>query len=205
MSGFAVLVSGGGTNFQALIDGVERGEIAAPICGAVSSRADAYSLERAKRHGIAATTVERSGRDASQFNDELFQAVDKLQPDFIVLAGFMSILDARLINAYPNRIINIHPALIPSFCGDGFYGLRVHQAALDYGVKVSGATVHFVDEQADHGPIIMQEAVEVYPDDTAELLQKRVLEVEHALLPKAVALMAEGKLRVVGRRVYIDG
>lgn len=204
MKKFCVLVSGGGSNLQALIDAVESGDIGAGICGVVSSRAGAYALERAAAHGIPGITVERAGKPQQQFDEELLAAIDGLQPDFIVLAGFMTILGSELVQRYANRIINIHPALIPSFCGKGFYGLRVHEAVLEYGVKLSGATVHFVDEGADTGAIIMQQAVDVLPDDTPEQLQKRVLGVEHTLLPRAVALMAEGRIAVKGRRVYIS-
>lgn len=203
MKRFIVMVSGGGSNLQALIDAVERGDIRAELAAVISSQPDAYALERAKQHGIPGIVVQRRGMDAQQFDTELLQVVNDISPDFIVLAGFLSILGKELVQQYNNRIINIHPALIPSFCGKGFYGLKVHQDALDYGVKLSGATAHFVDEHADTGAIIMQKAVEVLPDDTAEQLQKRVLAVEHELLPRAVALLAEDRIRVDGRRVYI--
>lgn len=203
MKKFCVMVSGGGSNLQTLIDAVEGGEIRGSICGVISSRADAYALQRAEQHGIPAFTVSRAGRPQQQFDDELLAVVEQLQPDFIVLAGFLSILGKELVGHYANRIINIHPALIPSFCGKGFYGLKVHEGAIEYGVKVSGATVHFVDEGTDTGAIIMQKTVEVFPEDTPELLQKRVLGVEHTLLPKAVALMAEDRIVIKGRKVFI--
>lgn len=203
MKRFCVLVSGGGTDLQSIIDAAESGMIHAEICGVISSKQGAYALERAAKHGIDGFTVARKGKTQPQFDDELRRTIDALQPDFIVLAGFLSILSSELVKAYENRIINIHPALIPSFCGGGYYGLKVHQAAIDYGVKLSGATVHFVDEGTDTGAIILQEAVPVLPNDTAESLQERVLQVEHIILPQAVALMADGRLEIHGRTVNI--
>lgn len=205
MKRFAVMVSGGGSNLQALIDARERGDIKAEIAAVISSHPGAYALERATSHGITGITVQRKGKSMEQFDAELLQAVNGVAPDFIVLAGFLSILGRELVRQYNNRIINIHPALIPSFCGKGFYGLKVHEAVLDYGVKLSGVTVHFVDEEADTGAVIMQKAVEVLPEDTPEQLQERVLAVEHELLPRAVALLAEDRIRIEGRKVFITG
>jgi phosphoribosylglycinamide formyltransferase-1 len=194
----AVLVSGGGTNLQALIDAVDKGDINGEIAAVLSDRENAYGLERARKHGIKAIYIERK-----QLAERLITELQKLNIELVVLAGFLSILDGELVKAYEGRIINIHPSLIPSFCGMGFYGERVHKAALEYGVKVSGATVHFVDEGTDSGPIILQEAVPVYFDDTAETLAARVLQVEHRLLPAAVGLFCEGRLRIEGRKVNI--
>jgi phosphoribosylglycinamide formyltransferase-1 len=194
----AVLVSGGGTNLQALIDAVDKGDINGEIAAVLSDRENAYGLERARKHGIKAIYIERK-----QLAERLITELQKLNIELVVLAGFLSILDRELVKAYEGRIINIHPSLIPSFCGMGFYGERVHKAALEYGVKVSGATVHFVDEGTDSGPIILQEAVPVYFDDTAETLAARVLQVEHRLLPAAVGLFCEGRLRIEGRKVNI--
>lgn len=194
----AVLVSGGGTNLQTLIDSVQNGEINGEIVIVISDRENAYALERAKKHGITALYIDRkncAGR--------LTQELHELNIELVVLAGFLTILDNEFVRAYEGRIINIHPSLIPAFCGKGFYGEKVHKAAVEYGVKVSGATVHFVDEGTDSGPIILQEPVPVYAGDTAETLAERVLEVEHRLLPAAVGLYCEGKLHIEGRKVII--
>ena len=194
----AVLVSGGGTNLQTLIDAVEKGDINGEITAVISDNENAYALERARKHGIKAIYINRK-----QLAEKLIIELQKLDIELVVLAGFLSILDRKLVKAYEGRIINIHPSLIPSFCGKGFYGERVHKAALEYGVKVSGATVHFVDEGTDSGPIIFQEAVPVYFEDTSETLAARVLQVEHRLLPAAVGLFCEGRLRIEGRKVKI--
>ena len=194
----AVLVSGGGTNLQTLIDAAEKGDINGEIAAVISDRENAYALERARKHGIKAIHIERK-----QLAERLIIELQRLDIELVVLAGFLSILDRELVKAYEGRIINIHPSLIPSFCGKGFYGERVHKAALEYGVKVSGATVHFVDEGTDSGPIIFQEAVPVYFEDTSETLAARVLQVEHRLLPAAVGLFCEGRLRIEGRKVKI--
>ena len=194
----AVLASGGGTNLQTLIDAAEKGEINGEITAVISDRENAYALERARKHGIKAIYINRK-----QLAEKLIIELQKLDIELVVLAGFLSILDRELVKAYEGRIINIHPSLIPSFCGKGFYGERVHKAALEYGVKVSGATVHFVDEGTDSGPIIFQEAVPVYFEDTSETLAARVLQVEHRLLPAAVGLFCEGRLRIEGRKVKI--
>ena len=194
----AVLASGGGTNLQTLIDAVEKGDINGEITAVISDNENAYALERARKHGIKAIYINRK-----QLAEKLIIELQKLDIELVVLAGFFSILDRELVKAYEGRIINIHPSLIPSFCGKGFYGERVHKAALEYGVKVSGATVHFVDEGTDSGPIIFQEAVPVYFEDTSETLAARVLQVEHSLLPAAVGLFCEGRLRIEGRKVKI--
>lgn len=194
----AVLVSGGGTNLQTLIDAIEKGDINGRIEAVISDHEGAYALERAKKHNIKAVYINRN-----QLSENLLPELQKLNIELIVLAGFLSILDRELVKAYEGRIINIHPSLIPSFCGKGFYGEKVHKAALDYGVKVSGATVHFVDEGTDSGPIILQESVPVYIEDTIETLAARVLQVEHRLLPAAVGLFCEGRLCIVGRKVNI--
>ncbi len=194
----AVLVSGGGTNLQTLIDAVDKGDINGEIAAVISDNENAYALERARKHGIKAIYINRK-----QLAEKLIIELQKLDIELVVLAGFLSILDRELVKAYEGRIINIHPSLIPSFCGKGFYGERVHKAALEYGVKVSGATVHFVDEGTDSGPIIFQEAVPVYFEDTSETLAARVLQVEHRLLPAAVGLFCEGRLRIEGRKVKI--
>lgn len=194
----AVLASGGGTNLQTLIDAVEKGDINGEITAVISDNENAYALERARKHGIKAIYINRK-----QLAEKLIIELQKLDIELVVLAGFLSILDRKLVKAYEGRIINIHPSLIPSFCGKGFYGERVHKAALEYGVKVSGATVHFVDEGTDSGPIIFQEAVPVYFEDTSETLAARVLQVEHRLLPAAVGLFCEGRLRIEERKVKI--
>ncbi|MCD8100168.1 MAG: phosphoribosylglycinamide formyltransferase [Oscillospiraceae bacterium] len=187
----AVLVSGGGTNLQALIDA--RGKVlqSGEIVLVVSTRSDAYALQRAAAAGIPAVTVERKGKTQQEFERGLTEALSAAGAEMLVLAGFMSILSADFTSRWPERIINIHPSLIPSFCGKGFYGLHVHEAALAYGVKVTGATVHYVNEVPDGGKIILQKAVEVLPDDTPETLQRRVMEqAEWVLLPRAAEMTA---------------
>lgn len=183
----AVLVSGGGTNLQALIDAQKNGIITSgEIKLVVSSNKNAYALKRAENAGIKTAVCERKGFSQKEFEDNILNALEKEKIEVIVLAGFMSILSADFVKRYPDRIINVHPSLIPSFCGEGFYGLRVHKAALDYGVKVTGATVHFVNEIPDGGRIIMQKAVEIKENDTPEALQKRVMEnAEWIILPAA--------------------
>ena len=196
MKKIAVLISGGGTDLQSIIDAIEAGKINGEIRLVISNKENAYGLERARKHNI----------DAIFDNDEQ-SIIDRLKNeeiDLVVLAGFLKILSSNFTRAFENKIINIHPSLIPAFCGKGYYGLKVHQSAIDYGVKISGATVHFVDENADTGPIISQETVEVFPEDTAETLQKRVLEVEHRILPMVVSKFCDGKIRVEGRKVFID-
>ncbi len=194
-----VMVSGGGTNLQAIIDRIRSGDIRnAEIAAVVSNNRNAYALKRAREAGISEEVVcpkDYASRDA--FHAALKETVDKYQPDLIVLAGCLLTIPSELIAAYPNRIINIHPALIPSFSGQGFYGLHVHEAALKRGVRISGATVHFVDDELDAGPIILQKAVEVMPDDTPETLQRRIMEeAEWQILPKAIDLITRGLVSV---------
>ncbi len=195
----AVLVSGGGTNLQAIIDAIDAGTITnAAIDVVISNNANAYALERAKKHGIEAMCLSpKSYETREQFNDALTQTIVDRQIDLVVLAGYLVIIPPQLIAAYKNRIINIHPSLIPSFCGTGFYGLKVHEEALKRGVKVTGATCHFVDEGTDTGPIILQKAVEIQPDDTPKTLQQRVMEqAEWIIMPRAIDLIANGKIQV---------
>ena len=195
----AVLVSGGGTNLQAIIDAIDAGTITnAKIDVVISNNANAYALERAKNHSIEGMCISpKSYASREQFNDALTQTIVDRGIDLVVLAGYLVIIPPQLIAAYKNRIINIHPSLIPSFCGTGYYGLKVHEAALQRGVKVTGATCHFVDEGTDTGPIILQKAVEILPDDTPKSLQQRVMEqAEWVIMPKAIDLIANGKIRV---------
>jgi phosphoribosylglycinamide formyltransferase-1 len=197
-----VMVSGGGTNLQALIDACADGTINADIAGVISSKDGVYAIERAKAAGIPWTVIkaadypDQDSRDAA-----IAEAVECFGGQAIVLAGYMSILGSKLVRKY--KIVNIHPALIPSFCGKGYYGLRVHKAVLEYGAKVSGATVHFVDEGTDTGPIIMQKCVPVLDEDTPETLAARVLEAEHDILVQSVKLLCDGKLELNGRRVRV--
>ncbi|MBO5197970.1 MAG: phosphoribosylglycinamide formyltransferase [Lachnospiraceae bacterium] len=194
-----VLVSGGGTNLQAIIDAVADGTIRnTSIEAVISNKPDAFALTRAKNNGIDAKCISpKDYKERSDFNDALLAAIDGYEPDLIVLAGYLVILPPALIERYPNRIVNIHPSLIPSFCGMGFYGLKVHEAVLARGCKVTGATVHFVDEGADTGPIIRQKAVEVKQGDTPEILQRRVMEeAEWHILPQAIDMIAQGKVTV---------
>ena len=199
----AVLVSGGGTNLQALIDAQGRGELVnGELAAVLSSSPDAYALERAKRAGIPGYVLPRG--DARAVTAALVERLRELDIDLVVMAGFMTIVTEELFQAYPNAVLNIHPSLIPSFCGVGCYGLHVHEKALAYGVKVSGATVHFVTEECDAGPIVLQKAVEVLPDDTPETLQRRIMEqCEWKLLPRAVSLFCQGRLNVEGRKVTV--
>ena len=195
----AVCVSGGGTNLQAIIDAVADGRIAdTEIVRVISNKKDAYALERAAKAGIDAVAVARTDYpDKESFQDALLEAVDAAAPDLVVLAGFLVVLPGKMVSKYRKRIINIHPSLIPSFCGDGFYGLKVHEAALARGVKVTGATVHFVDEGTDTGPIIKQKAVEILEGDTPEVLQKRVMEqAEWQILPATINEIAAGKIKI---------
>lgn len=197
----AVLVSGGGTNLQALIDAQNRGEIiGGEIALVVSSKPDVYALERAKSADIETAVVSRKAFDsADEFDKALATLLIEKQIDLVVLAGFLSILGKNVLSSFNNKIINVHPSLIPSFCGDGFYGLRVHKAALDYGVKVTGATVHFVNEVTDGGKIILQQSVAIKNGDTPETLQKRVMEeAEWKILPRAVSLYCQGKVSADG-------
>lgn len=200
----AVLVSGGGTNLQAIIDSVKSGKITnTEIVTVISNNKNAYALERAKEAGIQAQCVSpKDYENREQFNKALLEAVEQSGADLIVLAGFLVVIPKEMIEKYTNRIINVHPSLIPSFCGTGYYGLKVHEAALERGVRVSGATVHFVDEGTDTGPIILQKAVEVLDGDTPEILQKRIMErAEWMILPKAIDLIANGKIEVKDGKV----
>lgn len=202
----AVLVSGGGTNLQAIIDAVENGTITnTQIVGVISNNKNAFALERAGRHGIPAQCISpKDFETRDEFNRVFLDKVNELKADLIVLAGFLVVIPEMMIREYRNRIINIHPSLIPSFCGTGFYGLKVHEAALKRGVKVVGATVHFVDEETDTGPIILQKAVSVEEGDTPEILQRRVMEqAEWKILPQAIDLIANGKVQIVDGKVSI--
>ncbi|MBQ9333116.1 MAG: phosphoribosylglycinamide formyltransferase [Lachnospiraceae bacterium] len=202
-----VLVSGGGTNLQAIIDAIAAGDIHnAGIVRVISNNPNAYALTRAQNAGIEAVCISpKSYPDREQFHKALLRAIDEADTGLVVLAGCMVVLPAELISAYRGRIINIHPALIPSFCGKGFYGLHVHEEVLARGVKVTGATVHFVDEGTDTGPIILQKAVEVHDDDTPETLQRRVMEeAEWKIMPQAIDLIAQGRVRIEGGRTFID-
>lgn len=187
-------VSGGGTNLQALIDRMEDGTIkGAKIVKVISNNPGVFALERAKKHGIESQVVSpKTFENRQDFNDALLNAVDEAQPDLIVLAGFLVVIPPKMIEKYSGKIINIHPSLIPAFCGTGYYGLKVHEAAIERGVKVTGATVHYVDEGTDTGPIILQKAVEVLEGDTPKELQQRVMEqAEWIILPKAVQMIAD--------------
>ena len=195
MLNIGVLISGGGSNLQAIIDDCESKKINGNIKVVISNREDAFGLERAKKHNI------RSVFEKDE--DEVIKILKEENIDLVVLVGYLKIISPKFVSEFENKIMNIHPALIPSFCGDGFYGEKVHQAVIDYGAKVSGATVHFVNEKADAGPIIMQDTVKVMDDDDAKTLAKRVLEVEHTILPRCVKLFCEGKISVEGRRVRI--
>ena len=198
----AVLLSGSGTTLQNLIDRIEQRELDAEIAWVITSRKDAYGLERARNYGIPGVSVLRRDFESQPtFNAAVWDEIRKYRVDLVVLAGYMLLLDVP--PDFKNRIINVHPALIPAFCGHKMYGHHVHEAVLDYGAKISGATVHFVDELYDHGPIIMQEAVPVYSDDTPDSLAARVQDMERRIYPKAIQLFAEGRLRVEGRVVHI--
>lgn len=207
MKNIVVLVSGGGTNLQALIDAEKRGEIkGGSITCVISSKADAYALTRAKDAGIASVVLPRKEfANSKEYSEAVLAELKNQKADLVVLAGFMTILDECVTKAYPYKIINVHPALIPSFCGEGFYGLKVHEKVLEYGVKVSGATVHFVNEQADAGAIILQGAVDVANDDTPESLQLKIMQnVEWKLLPKAVSLFCEDRITIKDGKAYVD-
>ncbi len=197
-----VLISGSGTNLQSIIDNIEKGYINGEIAVVISNKESSYGLERARKHNIDAVFINQKHYDSFEsFNDAIMEELENHRADIVVLAGYLKILSHKFIKNYRNKIINIHPSLIPSFCGKGFYGLKVHEAAVSYGVKVSGATVHFVDEDADTGPIILQETVSVCDNDTAESLQQKILEIEHRLLPLAVKLICEDRLEISGRKV----
>ncbi len=201
-----VCVSGGGTNLQAVMDAMEKGEITnAKITGVISNNQNAFALERARKAGIPAFCISpKDYEDRGAFHKALLGKVRELAPDLIVLAGYLVTIPAEMIEAYKNRIINIHPSLIPAFCGVGYYGLKVHEGALARGVRISGATVHFVDAGTDTGPIIFQKAVLVKPDDTPKTLQQRIMEeAEWKILPKAIDYIANGKIRVADGKVII--
>ena len=202
----AVLVSGGGTNLQALIDAQTRGELGGgELCAVIASKPGVFALERAEQAGIPGYVVARKDYPSSQaFTVALVEQLRALDIDLVVLAGFLVILTGEMVDAFPNAILNVHPALIPSFSGEGCYGLHVHEKALAYGVKVTGATVHFVSEECDGGPIVLQKAVDIQEGDDPETLQRRVMEqAEWVILPQAVSLFCQGRLRVEGRIVHI--
>lgn len=203
----AVMVSGSGTNLQAIIDRIEDGSVKnTAIEVVISNNPKAYALQRAKDHGINAVCISPKDYDTrDEFNKVLLETVKSYKVDLIVLAGFMVVIPPAMIEAYRNRMINIHPSLIPSFCGTGYYGLHVHEEALERGVKVSGATVHFVDEGTDTGPIILQKAVDVMPGDTPELLQRRIMEqAEWVIMPKVINAIAAGRVKIDGHRAWIE-
>lgn len=207
MKNIAVLVSGGGTNLQALIDAEKRGDIKnGKITLVISSKQDAYALERAKQNGIKTRVLVRKDyADVAAYTKAMTEALLEEKADLVVYAGFMTILDEQIVKAFPYKMMNVHPALIPSFCGKGFYGLHVHEEALKKGVKITGATVHFVTEVCDGGPIILQKAVEIQSGDTPEILQKRVMEqAEWQILPKAVSLFCEDRITIKDGKAYVD-
>ena len=207
MLNMVVMVSGGGTNLQAIMDAIDNGTITnARIAAVISNNKNAYALTRAANKGIPAECVTRADvPDCAEYDKVLLETVQKYQPDLVVLAGCLVVIPKIMVDAFPNRIINIHPALIPSFCGTGYYGLKVHEGVLSRGVKVTGATVHFVDDGTDTGPIILQKAVEVQQGDTPESLQRRVMEqAEWIIMPKAIDLIANGKVSVVDGLVRIS-
>ncbi|MBE6622265.1 MAG: phosphoribosylglycinamide formyltransferase [Ruminococcaceae bacterium] len=204
----AVLVSGGGTNLQALIDAEREGRLGnGRITLVIASKPGVYALERAEKNGIATQVLPRKDYDSiASYSRALTDALIAAETELVVLAGFLTIIDEQVYQAFPNKILNVHPALIPSFCGKGFYGLRVHEAALEKGVKVSGATVHIVTPECDAGPIVLQKAVDVKQDDTPETLQKRIMEeAEWKILPEAVRLFCEGRITVENNKVSIKG
>ncbi|MBQ5633517.1 MAG: phosphoribosylglycinamide formyltransferase [Clostridia bacterium] len=208
MTNIAVLVSGGGTNLQALIDAEKRGELGnGKITLVLSSKPDVYALQRAADNGIDSLVLSRKDyTDIATYSRALADALTEAEADLVVLAGFLTIIDEQVYERFPNRILNVHPALIPSFCGKGYYGLRVHEAALEKGVRVSGATVHIVTPECDAGPIVLQKAVEVKQDDTPEALQRRIMEeAEWKILPEAVRLFCDGRITVENNKVYIKG
>lgn len=201
-----VLVSGGGTNLQAILDSIDEGRITnACVSIVISNNSGAYALERAKKHGIEGVCISpRQFPDREAFHQALLEKLEEAKVDLVVLAGFLVSIPPQIVKAYPNKIINIHPSLIPSFCGVGYYGLHVHEGVLARGVKVTGATVHFVDDGTDTGPIILQKAVEVQDGDTPEILQRRVMEqAEWAILPKAIDLIANDKVSITDGKVFL--
>ena len=205
MVNIGVVISGGGTNLQAIIDDIKDGNIDGDIKLVISNRKEAYGLIRAKKAGIETLYIDRKKfTTEDEYNRRIIEEFSKRKVELVVLAGYLRVLSKEFIESYKNRIINIHPSLIPSFCGKGCYGERVHEMALDYGVKITGVTVHFVDEGTDTGPIILQKAVVVKDDDTVESLKSRVLQVEHQLLPEAIRLYCQGSLSFQGRKVIIN-
>ncbi|MBP1927126.1 phosphoribosylglycinamide formyltransferase-1 [Sedimentibacter acidaminivorans] len=200
-----VLVSGSGSNLQSIIDNIELGKINGKIEVVISNRENAYGLERARQHGIDAVFVHsKEFANIEQFDEAIIRELKRHNVELVILAGYLKILTSKFIEEYNNKIINIHPSLIPSFCGKGYYGIKVHEAAINYGVKISGATVHFVDENADTGPIILQESVNIEYSDSAEILQKKVLKIEHKILPQAVQYYCDGKIEIIDRKVKIN-
>jgi len=203
----AVLVSSGGTNLQAIIDATKKKQITnAEIAVVVCNNKNAYALQRAKNHGIKAEYISPKDYQSRQlFNEEFLKRIQSYKVDLIVLAGFLVVIPENMVRSYPNRIINVHPSLIPAFCGKGYYGLKVHEGVLARGVKITGATVHFVDEGTDTGPIILQKAVAVQSEDTAEILQRRVMEeAEWQILPTAINLIANDKIKVIGNQIITE-
>ncbi len=201
----AVLISGSGTNLQAIIDAISQKKVNAEIKIVISNNKDAYGLFRAEKHGIKNMFLSAKNLTDEEYSEKLLEIFKKEEIDFVVLAGFLKILSKDLVMQYKNRIINIHPSLIPSFCGKGYYGIKVHEKAIEYGVKVTGATVHFVDENADTGPIIEQRAVDVDDFDTAKSLQQKVLAIEHEILVSSLKKLCDDELEVIGRRVIKKG
>jgi len=201
-----VLVSSGGTNLQAMIDACETNGYPAKIVSVISSRSKAFAVERAKKHGLPCEVIlKKQYEEQGAYEAAIIKNFETQSVELIVMAGFLTVLDGSFFERYENRIMNIHPSLIPAFCGKGFYGLKVHEAVLEAGVKVTGATVQFAIEETDAGPIILQKAVDVFDDDTAEVLQKRVMEeAEWKILPEAVRLFAEGKIEVIGNRTRVN-
>lgn len=204
MRRLAVFISGGGTNLQAIIDSINNNEIDAKIALVLASNESAYGIERAKKHNIPyVITKKNEFNDIEKFGLGILENLFKYKIDYIVLAGYLNIIPENVVRKFPNKIINIHPSLIPSFSGGGYYGQKVHKEAINYGVKITGATVHFVDEGIDTGPIILQDTVRISEDDTAESLSSKVLNIEHNLLVKAIRLLVEDRLKIDGRKVYI--
>lgn len=200
-----VLISGSGSNLQSIIDNINSGKIKGKIEVVISNKKSAYGLERARNNNIDAVYINsKLYNDTDNYNNAIIKELKKRNVELVVLAGYLKILSQEFVKEYKNKIINIHPSLIPSFCGMKYYGLKVHEAAVNYGVKVTGATVHFVNEEADAGPIIMQETVRVTDNDTPETLQKKVLEIEHKILPEVIKLYCDRKIKVKGRKVVIE-
>lgn len=198
-----VLISGSGSNLQSIINRIENNEINGEISVVISNREKAFGLERAKKHNIYNIYINPKDYSDEEYNNKILNELKNQKVELVILAGYLRIINPKLVKEYENRIINIHPSLIPAFCGKNYYGLKVHQSVVDYGVKISGATVHFVNEIADDGPIIMQKTVKVTDTDTAETLQEKILKLEHVILPEAVKLYCDNRLKVNGRKVTI--